>query len=155
MSVHVKESYFWTQIKAGLEDEGTHLTRVENDAGVGVFDITACSEGVEAWIELKIVHSGRLHFRNSQRSWGIRRWEVGGRTLILARNDDSTPSTMLLYDANDVFRCINKPSKDGKSFSINLSAMPEPLFQCNKPFNWRQLRLKIFGRTDYKSVNPQ
>jgi hypothetical protein len=140
MSVAVKESYFWQQVKAGLDDAGTHLSRIENTAGTGISDVSACCLGREAWIELKVFHGKRLHFRNSQRVWITRRVAAGGRVLVLARRDDDA----VLYRALDVVLSACKVESDGKSFSIDASDLPTPIFSCHKPFKWSELRSAIF-----------
>lgn len=140
MSTTVKESYFWQQVKAGLDDQNTHLSRIENTAGTGISDINVCHRGQEAWIELKVFHGRRLHFRNSQKSWILRRSGVGGRILVLARNQD----VLTMYDAAEVVRSTATPGSDSKSFSVDVDALPTPLLTCRKPFRWSEVREKIF-----------
>jgi hypothetical protein len=136
----VKESYFWSQVKTGLSSQDTHLCRIESTAGTGVFDVNGCHEGQEVWIELKVFHGQRLHFRSSQKSWGSTRSKVGGRIWILARKDDE----MLLWHANLVFACEAKVDKEGKSFSILAKDLPPPIFSCKKPFKWQELKDILF-----------
>jgi hypothetical protein len=143
MSVQVKESYLWQQVKQGLEDDQTHLSRIENTAGTGISDITACNGGVEVWIELKVFHGNRLHFRNSQKIWILKRTEVGGRVLVIARKD----ATIFLYDAKEVMRCKHEATSDWKSFTIKMEELPIPLFTGNKPFKWKDIRCTVFGHT--------
>ena len=143
MSTDVKESYFWQQAKMGLEDLDIHLSRIENTAGTGISDVSACRNGVEVWIELKVFHGRRMYFRNSQRSWISKRSSVGGRIFILARKDDE----LRLYRAMDVMVAEYEPSSDGKSFSVSELNLGEPLYRCCKPFRWGEVRAKIFGET--------
>ena len=140
MSSTVKESYFWKQVKAGLEDVETDLCRIENVAGTGIFDVNACRRGREAWIELKVFHGRKIYFRNSQRSWAVRRSKVGGRALVLVRNDD----VLFLHSAIAIVNAKSTPGNDGKSFSVDASDLPAPLFTCAKPFKWSALREAIF-----------
>lgn len=139
----VKESYFWQQVKGGLEDSETHLCRIENTAGVGISDINACHKGVEAWLELKIFHGARLHFRNSQRNWIHRRWTVGGRVFVIARRDDQ----LFIYDGVKCVLAPSRPESNEKSFSVLESDLPTPIYTCNKPFKWDIARKYIFGLT--------
>ena len=137
----LKESDFWRQVRAKLANDLTHVCRVENDAGTGIFDVNACHHGKEVWIELKVLHGRRIHFRTSQKSWGVRRAEVGGRVLLLVRQDEST----VLYDAWPIFQVTStKVERDGKSFSIVVDDMPAPIWSGKKPLDWDGLRHAIF-----------
>lgn len=146
MSLLVKESYFWTQVKGGLTDLTTHMCRIENTAGTGIFDVNACSSGVEVWVELKVFHGNILKFRTSQRVWAAVRTVAGAKNLfVLARKDDWSGGTvMYLYRAEEVFKVPSKVSTDGKSFSILFADLPTPLLSCKKPFKWSDVRRILF-----------
>ena len=141
MSIQVRESYFWQQVKIGLDNVETHLVRIENSAGNGISDVNACCRGQEIWLELKVFHGRRLYFRNSQKSWIVRRSEVGGRIFILARNED----TLIMYDAAAMMQCEAIHGNDGKSFSVDVDKLPPSIYVCRKPFKWAELREKLFG----------
>ena len=139
---NIKESALWQQVKNGLEDEQTHLSRIENTAGTGISDVSACSHGVEVWLELKVFHGNDLHFRNSQRAWIKRRLEVGGRVFVIARKEGA----MFMYAAGDVLTApfIQHPP-ERKSFHVKSQDLPRALYACDKPFKWQELREKLFG----------
>ena len=139
--IQVKESYFWTQVKAGLENAETHLSRIENTAGTGISDISACSHGVEVWLELKVFHGDRLQFRTSQRTWIMRRTDVGGKVLIVARKGDE----LYVYDGRKVVMA-NVAWRDDKSFSIATWDLPAVIFHCKKPFKWDEIRKAVFDQ---------
>ena len=141
MNIAVKESYFWQQVKAGLDDVETHLCRIENTAGTGISDVNACCRGQEVWIEMKVFHGRRIYFRNSQKSWIVRRSEVGGRIFVLARNENM----LCMYDAAAVVQAESIPGSDNKSFSVDIDKLPPALFACAKPFKWAELRERLFG----------
>jgi hypothetical protein len=144
MKSQVLETYFWQQVKGGLESLDTHLSRVENTAGTGISDVTACHQGIEVWLELKIVHSKRLYFKNSQRIWIAKRTAVGGNVKVVARKD----SELFVWDARPVvLDCPHTPSTDNKAFSIKEDDMPAPLYHCRQPFNWREIKATIFGKS--------
>ncbi len=141
MSTDVKESYFWQQVKAGLEDIRTHLSRIENTAGTGISDVSACNKGREVWLELKVFHGNNIHFRSSQRIWITRRVAVGGKVLVLARKDDE----LLLYEARHVLAApFTSHGEDRKSFHVKYADMPYPNYSCKKPFRWEEVRNAIF-----------
>lgn len=142
MSPPIKESDFWKSVRANLANSHTHLCRVENDAGTGIFDVSACSNGNERWIELKVFHGRRIHFRASQHSWCVRHTEVGGKCLVLARKEDE----VFLWRAMDLMNVANtKVEVDGKSFSILYEDLPQPIFRAKKPVPWDSLRAIIFA----------
>jgi hypothetical protein len=137
----MKESDLWKQVKNALEDEHTHLSRIENTAGTGISDVSACSHGVEVWLELKMFHGNDLHFRNSQRIWISRRLAVGGRVFVLARQND----VLRVYSAASLLLApFVQHELERKSFHIKWSDLPMPLYICKKPFKWPELRSVIF-----------
>lgn len=139
--VDVKESYFWQQLKAGLEDNDTQLSRVENTAGTGVSDVTAAHGGREAWLELKIFHGNSLSFRNAQRIWIMKRVRCGGRVFVVARFIDE----LLVYDGLTAVSAPSKPASNLKSFTVNMSDLGDPLLRCGKPFKYDTVRQIIFA----------
>lgn len=141
----VLESYFWSQIKTGLESEFTHLSRIENTAGSGVADVTACHSSVDVWLELKIFHKNKLQFRNSQGIWIRKRSRVGGRIFVLARRDHLSSAQMLLYKAIDVVEAPSKPLPEKKSFLVDWDDLPDPIYYCDKPFKWTAIHEHIFN----------
>jgi Holliday junction resolvase len=138
----IKESAFWQSVKAGLSAPDVQLCRIENESGTGVSDVLATRGGHVRFIELKMFHGQRLHFRNSQRSWILRHTEVGGTVFVLARKDDE----VFLYDgASVVSTSAYKQGSDQKSFSILQNDLPAPLLASRKPFAWNALREAIFA----------
>lgn len=138
------ESYLWNQVKGGLSSATTHLSRIENTAGAGIADVTGCCKSVEAWIELKIFHSNKLQFRNSQRVWIYDRDKVDGKIFVLARRDHMASAQILLYKAIDVVMSPSKPLPEKKSFVIDWDDLPQPICYCSKPFKWDQFHKHIF-----------
>ena len=135
----MKESYLYAQFKQGVQDQGTHICRIESTTGSGISDINMCRNGVEVWVELKVFKSHWLHFRNSQKSWIVQRSNAGGRVLIVARDEDD----VLLYVGRDVVLSPSKSVTDG-SFAIHRSNLPTPLFSIHKPIRWKLLGDAIF-----------
>lgn len=138
-SGNLKESYFWQQVKAGLSAPDVDLSRIENTAGTGISDVSACCGGFEVWLELKVFHGKYLHFRNSQRTWINRRHEVGGVIYVLARKDDE----MFLYVATEVLACPFTSTKKG-GFIVKFDDLPTSVFHCRKPFKWNDLKNTIW-----------
>jgi hypothetical protein len=137
----MKESAFWQQTKAGLDGPDVHLSRIENTAGTGISDVNMCCNGVEIFIELKMFHGTKLHFRMSQRSWIVRHLNCGGRVFVMARMGD----VLYLYNAQVCMDAEHTPHADRKSFTVDIKALPPPLYVCKKPFKWREVREKLLG----------
>lgn len=134
------ESQFWQQLKSHLDDEHTHCSRIENTAGTGISDVSACHGGVEVWIEIKVISGRKVYFRNSQKSWIVRRTQAGGRVAILIRKDDAVS----LYRGLDVVQLPSTPYKE-KAFSVCVDDLPNHLFSGTKPIRWQDFKEKLFG----------
>jgi hypothetical protein len=133
---NVRESYFWQQVKAGLGSvPNVHMSRVENTAGSGISDVNVCVDGKEFWLELKMFHGEKLHFRTSQRAWISKHVACGGSVFILARKED----TLILYKACTCLEAPHKVSKDCKSFTVDYANLPTALYSCSKPFRWKEV----------------
>ena len=142
---HMTEAKFWASFKNGMSRfKQLHMTRVENSTGSGVSDVTACYEGREAWLELKVFKGNRIHFRSSQRTWIDARLAAGGRIWIVARYEQVEPPLIELYDPAEVFKSEYKVEVPGKSFSIKRVDLPQPELTLKKPYDWDRLLTKIF-----------
>lgn len=63
-----------------------HRQRIETVAGSGIPDLNMCYEGVEVWVETKVVHSKTMvEVRPSQVAWHLQRHMHGGRTFFMIR----------------------------------------------------------------------
>ncbi len=139
-STAVTETYFWKTVKNNLSDEYTHLSRIENTAGTGISDVSGCRKGKEVWIELKVSHGKRVHFRTSQRAWIMTRTGVGGTVWVLIRIEDD----VVLYRAKEVLASKFQVAADTKSFSILLTDLPQPVHRSTKPVAWKEISKIIF-----------
>lgn len=138
----MKESYFWSQLKAAMQGYA-HVCRIENTAGNGMSDVNMCKDGVEVWVELKMFKGKRLHFRTSQLGWIMTRQKFGGKVWVLARGEDGA----WLYDAEKLLACERRPEGD-KAFSV----VPDEFrWTTKKPFKWQELR-EILFETDLKQT---
>ena len=80
-----KETQLYNSVKSLLPL--VHWQRIESGAiGQGIPDINACFQGIEFWIELKIIvgHRFRSPLKAFQAAWITRRTNAGGRCFILA-----------------------------------------------------------------------
>lgn len=145
LSTAVKESYFWSQVKAGFVANGVLADRIENSAGTGICDVNACKDGKVVWVELKVFHGNRLHFRTSQRIWIMKRLAAGDTIFILARKDQSNGgASIYLWPGRIAVDTPRKVEKEGKSYSVLMEDLPPPIFGCAKPFKWELLVANLF-----------
>lgn len=61
-----------------------HIVKVESVTSRGFPDLSMCLNGVEAWVEAKLITHGRVLLRPEQYAWGHRRARANGRVFILA-----------------------------------------------------------------------
>ena len=84
MAIFRTEDELKIHLKKFLKDIG-HFQPIETGATAsGVPDLNYCFEGIEVWIELKIIHGNKMKFRPTQVPWHIRRARFGGSNYILA-----------------------------------------------------------------------
>lgn len=116
----MKESQFWALVKDKLPG---HVERVENALTRGTPDVNMCANGIEVWLELKVLDTkGHCELRPEQLLWHRKRQEAGGKVFVLARNED----TLKLYQVSrqmDLFE----------------------LWSCAKPFDWGNMNRLIFN----------
>lgn len=143
----MKESALWASLKTAGPFTHVHMSRVENSAGTGISDVNACFLGREVWVELKMGHSGRMQFRNSQRIWILRRVAAGGRVFVLVRDGD----VLTLFTAGALMTSVAaRPESGDKSFSIRIDEASDPLncailVTTKKPFDWLAVRDAMFS----------
>jgi hypothetical protein len=80
------EKSLWKLLKGHLP-KGCDYQRIETGGvGLGVPDVNVCLDGVETWLELKVVKGKRVELDSAQSTWHWRRVRAGGRVWILARD---------------------------------------------------------------------
>lgn len=75
------EQRYWNMIRDRIPG---HVQRFENAIDRGTPDVNVCHQGIEVWIELKVVENRMVKIRKEQRVWGIRRWKAGGKVYLLS-----------------------------------------------------------------------
>lgn len=130
------EKQLWLKVKKGLEPLLTHCVRLEEITSVGVPDVNCCCNGVEFWLELKVVREKRIQFRFSQVAWITARCGHGGRVFLLARDGDD----LIVISGTDVF---NLAMEHGNIEKIT------PLAVFKKPWNWPEI-LHLFLTHNFK-----
>ena len=71
----MKEKQLYQFIKRHLPK--AHLTRIENTAGVGVFDLHITHDSKSMWWELKTLYKGLIEVRSSQIVWAYKELKAG------------------------------------------------------------------------------
>ena len=77
------EAKLWQDVKKALKD--AHLVRIENRSTPGVPDVNGCYNGIEFWLELKVIKGNSLQLSKFQKAWIYERTRVGGKVFVLAR----------------------------------------------------------------------
>jgi hypothetical protein len=120
------ETWMWQKVKRGLEPLMVHCCRVENTAGSGIPDVNCCHQGVEFWLELKIVRENRIQFRSSQIAWITERSGYSGRVFILAKRGE----WLLVYKGTQAYSL-------GVSNGYVDDVTPAKIFKG--PWNWKEI----------------
>lgn len=116
----MKESQFWALVKGKLPG---HVERVENALTRGTPDVNMCYQGIEVWLELKVLdNKGNCELRPEQYLWHRKRQEMGGKVFVLARNEGVI-----------------------KIFQVQRDMSMFEIWSCSKPFDWGNMNNLIFG----------
>ena len=76
------ETKLWKLIKKNLSN--IYWQRFENWATPGIPDCHGIKDGIEVWVELKVIHSKKINLSPFQKSWHFRHSLHGGRSFIIA-----------------------------------------------------------------------
>ena len=117
-----------------------HWTRIENLVGTGMSDVNGCLNGVEVWIENKLVHGNQITFQPMQPAWIIQRLMHGGRVFVLARKNDM----LYLYGWEGLVKLLRTVKPQGKHLVADYRAAV-PLVIVQKPFDWEAVTGAVFG----------
>ena len=80
------EKQLWNLLRGHLPQKA-HAQRIETGStGQGIPDVNICHNGLETWIELKVVKGKKVDLSPEQVSWLYVRNRAGGRVWILARD---------------------------------------------------------------------
>lgn len=109
-----------------------HVQRVETGGtGRGIPDFNACCDGVEFWVELKVVNSGKkIGLRPEQVGWLVKRSMYGGRCFVLVRTPDAD---IFLYKGSDAREIADE--------GLRL----KPLLILSKPYDWEALKTTLLS----------
>ncbi len=145
----MRESAFWGQVRDGMSNK-IHWTRIENAASPGIPDVTGCMNGVEAWVELKVMKARRVEIRHSQVNWATKRIKAGADTLFFLVRDgeqikvwrgrDMVNAVMIARRYVDAHRV--RVDKDSMTFEPSI--VPALVLEVNDPTKWDRLESFIF-----------
>ncbi|MEE8607485.1 MAG: hypothetical protein V3S55_07775 [Nitrospiraceae bacterium] len=82
----MKESGFWRKLRPLMREAapGIVVERIESWSTPGFPDVSGTWEGVDFWLELKIIRGLQVKFQPGQVPWLRRRWRAGSRCFVLA-----------------------------------------------------------------------
>ena len=66
-----------------IRESGGHCQPIEDALTAGVPDVSACLNGFDSWVEIKVAHDLTLE----QRKWLVARARAGGRVFVLKQVD--------------------------------------------------------------------
>lgn len=118
-----------------------HWMRVENLVGTGMSDVNGCLNGVEAWIENKLVKGNQITFQPMQPAWIIQRIAHGGRVFVLARKGDA----LLVWAGPPLLTLLRACQPRGKALVVDYRASV-PLLTMPPPYDWDLLVETFFSR---------
>jgi hypothetical protein len=122
--------------------------RLENLVGTGMSDANGCLNGVEVWVEHKIVKGHRIIFRPTQPAWMTRRAIHGGRVFVLARKDDF----LYLWSGPGLRVLLQSCQTQGDTLVADYRAA-DPVLLLPKPFDWQLLLETLFGHKATENLN--
>lgn len=116
-------------------------TAIENSISSGIPDISACIEGKDIWIELKIMHGNHVLIRPSQVNWIRAHHKAGGLSWVLSHDKHAPRLYKAINVASECNRdCINK----SKVYSPDLSGV-------DYSNHWPNIKQVLIGDLQLKS----
>ncbi len=131
------EKTFWQLFKKHLPNKCDYQRIETGSTGRGIPDVNLCYNGVEIWVELKIVSGRKVNITAEQCAWHYRRIRAGGRTFIIAR-DKVDKVRKGKYDKIYVWTGENAVSVQENGIIAENSYIYET------PFDWEQIIAKLF-----------
>jgi len=131
------EKNLWALFKKHLPYE-VHSQRIETGGtGLGIPDVNLCGNGMETWVELKVVKGRRVMLSPEQVVWHFRRARAGGSSWILAR-DKADGVRKGKYD-----RIYLWPGSAAKDVAEHGIKHPAQVFEA--PFDWPAIIVGSLG----------
>lgn len=127
------EKDLWQKVKRLLPF--VHWQRIETVTSAGVPDVNGCYNGREAWIELKMLTGTRkLRFKHNlqptQVAWLTRREHQGGRTFVMAMDQDQT---IFVWSG-----------KDARKLALEGPEVVSASLMMTKPYDANQMAERLF-----------
>lgn len=120
-------------------------TRLENLVGQGMPDVHGCYQGVDVWIENKLVKGHRIIFQPTQPAWMMKRMAHGGRVYVLARKGDD----LLLWSGRSLRALLMSCKPVGKNLVADYRDSA-PVLVLSKPFDWDRLLFELFTAISHR-----
>ena len=121
------ESKFWKELKDNCSD--IHWTRFENWATPGVPDVFGISNGINVFVELKVITSNKIKLRPFQISWNYSHSLHGGRSFIMAK---ALPQRLLyIFTGSLVLSIADKGLRTDPKWVVDLQG-PQPWQQVQR-----------------------
>lgn len=147
----MKESKFAEMLREKMPVK--HWYRIENSAGAGIPDVSACHNGCESWLELKIMHGRKIIVRHSQMNWWLARAKARGPANCFVVALDAGGKLKIkskyikVWHTLSILKGMTAPDADIRENSDNKSFFivpPPPDFEIANPYDWDGLRDFLF-----------
>ena len=129
------EAQLHSLLKKNIEG---HWCRVENTIGAGMPDVNVVHNGIEIWIELKIIKGNYLLFEWSQINWFNCRQLNGMENIyVVARNADK----IMIIKAADIKKEMVKKKASKAGVRIDDDLIHQNFY---KPWDWDEIATSLF-----------
>jgi|TARA_Y100000034_G_scaffold68872_1_gene83108 hypothetical protein len=132
------EKTFWRLLKSHLPKGCDHQRIETGSTGRGIPDVNLCKDGVEIWVELKVVIGRSIDLSPEQVAWHYRRNAAGGTTWIMAR-DVADGARKGKYDR--IYLWCGSQSIEVKKQGVDAPGA----FVFESPYEWDKIMDKLFG----------
>ncbi len=135
----MREDKLYARVRPHLQKWGA-ISRIENYAEPGTWDIFYGSSGQMNWIETKVIHGQEIMFEKFQLPWGRRFFKEGVSNLFILAGFEDNTGFMMVYHVKEVINAptYTKPNKKDKVY-INIGNL-NPIFGLSRPYDWDPLR---------------
>jgi len=107
----MRESAFWSRLRKGLSPH-VHYDRIENSAGNGMPDVTACKRGERWFLELKVFTGKQIKWRFSQIKWVQNSLRAGANEVYIVACDPRREE-VFMFAGGDLLQTLAAAQRDG------------------------------------------
>jgi hypothetical protein len=134
--------FYRLHVRPHLDQWGDHC-RVENTAESGTPDISYAINGIQGWIETKVVRHGKMHFERFQPAWMKKRLRHSlGNVWVFAA--DEAAEQLFIYRADDIVKAPKSKYKDW--LVVETKDVQPYVYSATRPWPWGRVLLALVGK---------